>query len=463
MTGFLAESLFTGVKEAAKLGLCAALVLGWFRHKDREFLKLPFFAGLAFAFAASLGVMASDVTAEFRDFAGRMIGYTFGLFYLLSLGALFHVSGTDLLGPLRSVMQRRTVQAVLTAVLTVAYFAPDMAGTSLYVADLYAMSDGRFSVFMAGGAGFCLGLAGAWIVLRRRALPLMRLFELPQIFLFLALIKLAAGGVRGFAELSLIPAVQAGLMKFVHDVVHHIFVMLMVPDHPVLSVSAWNFIAVLFGADAGLWLSLVLLLLPLLFFLRRHFTEEAQVPVGLLTPASRRKVIKAFRDDRLLKSLPVFAFMAVIVATWFAEKGEAGSALYTPAPRPLVAEGNVVNVPIQSPVEDLRDGRIHKYSVTVSGQERRLLIMKRPDGALAVCLDACEICRPDGYGQGKEHVICIYCNTPIPFETLGKPGGCNPIPLDALVTDKVVRIATSEIARKWELVNSSRSIGEGAR
>jgi uncharacterized membrane protein len=85
--------------------------------------------------------------------------------------------------------------------------------------------------------------------------------------------------------------------------------------------------------------------------------------------------------------------------------------------------------------------------------------MKKPDGTLSVCLDACEICAPDGYGQSKDHVVCLYCNTPIPFDTVGKPGGCNPIPLAALVTDKEVRVDIAMIREKWALMRSGQARG----
>ena len=124
-----------------------------------------------------------------------------------------------------------------------------------------------------------------------------------------------------------------------------------------------------------------------------------------------------------------------------------------------MAEGGAVAIALQSPGEDLRDGAIHKFSVTIDDEVARLLILKKPDGTLSVCLDACEICAPDGYGQSREHVVCLYCNTPIPFDTVGKPGGCNPIPLAALVTDKEVRVDIAMIREKWALMRSGQARG----
>ncbi|MCK4911251.1 MAG: DUF2318 domain-containing protein, partial [Thermodesulfovibrionales bacterium] len=112
---------------------------------------------------------------------------------------------------------------------------------------------------------------------------------------------------------------------------------------------------------------------------------------------------------------------------------------------------------------DLMDGRLYKFSVNLEGETVVLLVIRRPDGKLAVTIDACEICPPDeGYGRSAEYVVCVYCMTPIPIETLGMPGGCNPIPLEAEITDSSVLVLMEEIAAKWRFVTSSKS-KEGIR
>ena len=61
---------------------------------------------------------------------------------------------------------------------------------------------------------------------------------------------------------------------------------------------------------------------------------------------------------------------------------------------------------------------------------------------------------PDGYGLTAGNVVCIYCMTPIPIETLGREGGCNPIPLEAAISDTDIRITVEEIDRMWKRVLS---------
>lgn len=461
MSQFIRDAFLTGVKEGAKLSLCVLLLLAYFRARGYEELKKPLMAGLAVLALASLALLNTTVTVELRSGIVTMIGFVFGLFYFFSLGALLHTTGTDMLGPLHRTAGEKPVLAALVFLLTLVYFLPDMAAGSLYVSDLFFMSEKRAVIVLAAGAGFFLALGLSALAGSRVSPKVMRLFGLPQVLLFLALVKLAAGGVRGFTDFSLIPSVQAGLMKLIHDFVHQVFVMIMVPDHPVLSVTAWGFIGSLFGQTAGLWLSLILFAVPLAIFLRKHFSEAMNIPPEAGSGAARRRFIKTLRDERLLKSLPVFAFMLFIVSTWFVQSGEGVTRLYNPQPRPVAAEAGMVVIPLQTPAEDLMDGSIHKFSIALGGTDMRLLVMKKPDGTLAVCLDACEICQPDGYGQGPEHVVCLYCKTPIPFDTVGSPGGCNPIPVDALVTEKEVRIPVSEISTKWKLV-AAKTGAEGA-
>ena len=454
MNGFVLEALFIGSKEGAKLALCFFLLFPFIQAKRLDYLKRPLALAVIVVLGCSFAVMRMPVTPVLREMIIRMTGYVFGLFYLLSIGTLYHTTGTDMLGPLRKFGENKAVLGTAVFVLAGIYFVPDMAGASLYLADLSTMAGKTPPVLAAAAAGFCGALALGAVVIPRIKIDIPKLFGLPQLFLFAALIKLAAGGVHGFAELSLIPAVQAGLMKLVHDMVHQTFLLIMVPDHMILTATAWNFIGIFFGKMSGLLLSLVIMTAPLVIFLAKHFSEQIAVPL-LITGAARRRIfVRAVRDQRMLKSIPVVLFLIYITATWFAQSGQAAARLYLPEPIPVVPEQGMLSLPLQSPGSELRDGAIHKFTVTIDGENARFLILKKPDGTLAVCLDACEICPPDGYGQAREHVVCTYCNTPIPFDTLGKPGGCNPIPLESLVTEKDVRIRITEIAEKWKKVKT---------
>jgi uncharacterized membrane protein len=67
------------------------------------------------------------------------------------------------------------------------------------------------------------------------------------------------------------------------------------------------------------------------------------------------------------------------------------------------------------------------------------------DGRLQTCADACEICGDQGYYQMGDEVICRNCTAPIPPHTLGRSGGCNPIPIAARLEGDRLRIGASEL------------------
>lgn len=438
------------------MSLCAFLFISFSRRAGLGYLSKPLFAGIFTVFIASLAAMSIPVTLGMREMITRMTGYVFGLFYLFSLGVLFHNTGVELLGPFRKVADKRWFLIPGVYLLSVIYLLPDMAGSSLYLANIYSMSGESINVFIGAGAGFSLALVASYLISRRFRMDFARLFGLSQLLLSLSLIKLVSGGVRGFAEFSLIPSVQAGLKKLFHDIVHQAYVFLMMPDHPLLSMTAWRRMGILFSDTVALWFSLIIMTIPLSIFLRRHFAEEVTVPPEVPAGAPRRRFIKSIRDERFLKSIPVFLFMVFIAGTWFVERSESSSSLYNPKPRPVISEGGKVTIPIRSPGEDLLDGALHKFVLDVNGGEMRLLAMKKPDGTLAVCLDACERCPAEGFAQAKGHVICLYCLSPRRSDTLGQPGGCNPIPLNALVTESDVLIEASEIAEKWGMVKTGK-------
>ncbi len=332
----------------------------------------------------------------------------------------------------------------------------------MFIRDVYEMKGGHAATYASAVAGFIVPLVIAGLLLRKVRGRLGEFFGIAQLLLFLAVIKLIAGGVEGFAELSLIPSVQRGVMKFVHDVVHQTLVFVMVPDHPLLKTTVWNFIGVFFGANIALLITLTILLLPPLMFLNHSLLDPLPEPSGAASGAERRAYKAAVRADRRKKAVPAAIFVAVILVFWFAGVGGEVSRLYNPTPKPVVEDKGLVVIPLTDPTMDIMDGSVHKFVLSRDGVDIRIMVLKKPDGKLAVMLDACEICSPEGYGQTEGHVVCIYCRTPIPVETLGKPGGCNPIPLEAQVTDRDIRISVSEIGSKWDKVISGKT-KEGIR
>jgi len=99
-------------------------------------------------------------------------------------------------------------------------------------------------------------------------------------------------------------------------------------------------------------------------------------------------------------------------------------------------------VPNRAPAEDVviqqgrigvdaaacRDGYMHFYQVALPQGPARFFVIQ-VGTELRTCFDACEICGDKGYFEDRGAVVCRNCTSPIALSSLGRSGGCNPIPL----------------------------------
>ena len=90
-----------------------------------------------------------------------------------------------------------------------------------------------------------------------------------------------------------------------------------------------------------------------------------------------------------------------------------------------------VNGEFKIPMELLRDNDLHRFAyITDEGNKIRFFLLNRykeKDAPVAV-FDACMICGDMGYVKKGDELICISCNVRIFIPSVGKEGGCNPIP-----------------------------------
>jgi uncharacterized membrane protein len=75
----------------------------------------------------------------------------------------------------------------------------------------------------------------------------------------------------------------------------------------------------------------------------------------------------------------------------------------------------------------LADGHMRFYEVPMDGRTVRFFAVQVGD-EVRTCFDACEICGDKGYYERGPELICRNCTAPIVRSSLGRTGGCNPIP-----------------------------------
>jgi hypothetical protein len=342
------EAELIGLKEGVKLCVVWLVFYSYLLSTERESLMRPFYASLAFVLLVSFLSFFVPEDILLKSHVSNIIFMSLAIFFLLSGSVLYHFSGVSLFGK-GEFFSRRPVSVALVFILTLLFFLPDTFGVLIYLRELAFLSESTFTTYVSAVAGFFI-FAAVFIAFLKLYKPygVGSFFDLPQFLLFLAVVKLLGSGVKGVLEISLIPSVQRGFMKFTHDLVHQTFVLLMVPDHPLLKETTWDFIGIFFGPNLASIASLIILLaLPALFIHHSLFKSPPE-PEGE-TRVSRRKIRALILSDRRKKALPVMIFVIFILIAWFSYGGEAVSRIYEPEPRPVVADRGRIVLPLKDP------------------------------------------------------------------------------------------------------------------
>ncbi|MGQ9371544.1 Fe-S-containing protein [Azospirillum sp. ST 5-10] len=104
---------------------------------------------------------------------------------------------------------------------------------------------------------------------------------------------------------------------------------------------------------------------------------------------------------------------------------------------------------VRIPVDSVKDGALHRFAyVARDGHRVRFFLINRYDPEhphIAVVFDACTICGDAGYIQDGDEVYCSACNVRLFRPSIGKPGGCNPIPIAHTVEDGQVVVAAAAL------------------
>ena len=102
----------------------------------------------------------------------------------------------------------------------------------------------------------------------------------------------------------------------------------------------------------------------------------------------------------------------------------------------VVAADDMVHLPIVA--DELKDGDLHRYAwVSSEGKVVRFFVIDRFPGewSPAVVFDACMLCGDTGYAMQGDQVMCIGCGVRLFRPSVGKSGGCNPVPIEDWAMD----------------------------
>jgi len=421
------EALVITLREGVEAALVLAIARGLLARRGRSDLNPALYAGAALALVASVAVAALAARIAYNQEAAEGIAMLAGAALVVALVVWMWRSGPHLKSEIEAGMARATGApgagsgSGAAAVFLFAFGMVLREGveTALF---LSATAFNSAGVARALGAGVGLALALAFGVLFARGtlrVALKPFFSLTSAVLLLVAFQLLVGGLHELSEAEWLPASRTE-MALIGPLVKNELLLFTLT---VALAALW----LLFAPPAA-----------------SPPTAAVEGPEARLERARQARERGARRGTGLA-ALAVVALLSVAFVRSTRLPGR-------PPATPLALAGGIARFDLASLADDHLHFFVAEVSDPASGTARavRFFAVRVPGAGAAtdpvrVCLDACEICGDKGYFESGNAVVCRNCTSPIVLSSLGRGGGCNPIPLPHRVGTGSVEVREADL------------------
>lgn len=253
----------------------------------------------------------------------------------------------------------------------------------------------------------CAVVFGVLFVKGSLRINLQRFFRVTAVILYFVVFQLVISGLHELSENGVLPSSHTE-MRFIGPIVRNDF---------------FFFITML-----------ALAALMVLYEYRKRMAEPVEISAAASSVERRKAAWQARRERLWMGAVCATSFVFIFLVTAQFIYAKSTTALSPAAPVTLV--GDQVSVP----VSQVQDDNLHRYVVNVNGTNVRFLLFRKPDGTVVSVADACQICGPVGFYKSGDNIICKLCASPVSAQTMGQPGGCNPVPLGSTIAGGFVLI-----------------------
>ena len=405
------QAFIVTLREGVEAALIVGITLAYLTKIGRHELRKSVYAALGAAFVGSIGVaiLLSRLRWNQDIFEGWIM--LAAAFFVITMIVFMMKTGRRLKGQIEG---------------KVGLLAGEDARLGLFLfVFLMVLREGVETVLILGAVslnsseilsffGTALGVAaailfGVMFVKGSVRINLQKFFRVTTVILFFVAAQLVISGLHELSENGVLPSSKREMAIIGPIVRNDLF-----------------FFVTIFALAA----------LMVLFEVKRR--EPVAVPQS---PAEHRKALWTARRERLwMASVYASSFLFIVLVTAEFIYAKSVSAL---SPATAVA---FVNGQVSIPLAQVSDGDLHRFQATENGTEVRFWLYQKPDGKIATVFDACEICGAVGFYKGPTGVVCKNCAAPINGQSVGMPGGCNPIPLKAEQTSDTVIIREADLA-----------------
>jgi FTR1 family protein len=184
---------------------------------------------------------------------------------------------------------------------------------------------------------------------------------------------------------------------------------------------------------------LALVALMILLEYRRR-KPEAAVAVSKADERKQDWTAKRERRWAILACTTAFIFIFMVTAEFIYAKEPPAS------PATQITFDAAGKVALST--RDLPQGELRFYTADVKGTRVRFFLYRKPDNKVAALFDACQICGGIGFYKGATGIVCKNCAAPVNPQSVGQPGGCNPIPLEPPQDGDSVVISITDLAQQ---------------
>lgn len=162
-------------------------------------------------------------------------------------------------------------------------------------------------------------------------------------------------------------------------------------------------------------------------------------------PIEKRKKLALVQISKRLIGWGVFGILWVSISQLYWEKVASQPPQLSEAVPVQLNEKDEVHLAL----EPLKDGKLHRFVwIADDGKAVRFFIINRQPSkvSMAAVFDACLLCGDQGYVMQGNQVVCVGCGVHMFIPSIGKPGGCNPVPIeDWLQTDNEIIISRKSL------------------
>jgi high-affinity iron transporter len=418
------SALLLSLREGVEAALVVGIVLVYLNRTGRRALSRYAWAGVALAVIASFvaAVLLQRWQVSEDGFEGLLMLVASAL--VVSMIIWMNRAARNLKGEIEQRVEIYAQKSSRAAGLGIGLFVFMMVvreGAELIlILRAVELSSAGLQVWIGTAIGIAIAVAvGLFFFQGTLRIPLHRFFKATSAILMVVAFQLALTGIHELSEAMWIPSSKTEMSTIGPIVRNEVF-----------------FFVVILGAAA-------------LVVLREWFSSKAPVVEAAGNSADRRMREHAFRRQRLWSFAAALLCIAVVLS--FAGEYVYGKVAAAPAPsKPLVAEGNLIRIPLT----DLTDSSLHFYTADVNGSVIRFLVIHKTNGDYATALDACQICGPSGYRQEGQSIICRTCGAAIYIPSIGESGGCNPIGVKSHVEGGAVVVDLSAIGEATSKIHS---------